>query len=652
MCGICGIYNIDGRPVDRDLLERMNNTMVHRGPDGDGYFINAGRQDGLTAGRPGRIFGNGRGNVGLGHRRLSIIDLSTGDQPMGNEDGSIQVVFNGEIYNFLELRDLLEQKGHRFRTKSDTESIIHGYEQWGEDFVKHLRGMFAIALWDKRNRTMILARDRVGKKPLYYFHDKNRLLFASELKALLEDRRMPGEMDLKALDCYVSFGYVPSPMSIFTCIRKLPPASYAVCNESGFAIHSYWRLDMENPNSEIGEKEAGEALRELFDESVRLRMISDVPIGAFLSGGVDSSAVVASMARLSGNGAVKTASIGFSDEKFDELEFAGTVADLYGTDHTEYRVEPDALQVINDIVWHLDEPFADASAIPTYYVSKMARQKVTVAISGDGGDETFAGYVRRYHMNRVEDRVRRMIPPLFRENVFRPLSTIYPRLDAFPRPFRLKNFLSSISRSFEDAYFRDMSFYFLPEMKQKLYRPELTEALKNHTAFEVLGRHFRTNQNPDPTTRAQYVDIKTYLPEDILVKVDRMSMANSLEVRSPLLDHKILEFAGRLPSSLKLKGMESKYILKKIFEDRLPKKILYRKKQGFCVPLAGWLRGGLKGFAETTLFSNEAKIYDYLSGQYVRKLWDGHQKGRQDYANPLWNLMMLELWHRRFLGGR
>lgn len=629
MCGICGIYNFDGHSVDKGLLQRMNDTLFHRGPDGEGFFIDS--------------------NIGLGHRRLSIIDLEGGKQPMSNEDGTIQVVFNGEIYNFLELKKELEAKGYRFRTRSDTETIIYGYDEWGEDFVQKLRGMFAIALWDARMQKLLLIRDRIGKKPLFYHLGKDRILFASEMKALLVDKSIPKEIDLHALDSYLSFGYVPSPMSIFKSIKKIPPAHIAVYKNGHFSVKPYWHLDMGNVASHKSEKNVIEELRSLFDEAVRLRLISDVPLGAFLSGGIDSSIVVASMAGLMKKEPVKTASIGFSDKNFDELEYARIVADYYHTDHTEFVVTPNALEVLEDIVWHLDEPFADASAIPTYYVSKMARQKVTVALSGDGGDETFAGYINRYYMNRLEDNIRRKIPDSLRKYILNPLSKVFPRADYLPRPLRLKRFLSNLSYTFEQAYFRDMSFYFLPEMKQQLYRPEFKSAIKDFDAFDILGKHFEVNKNPDVTSRVQYVDIKTYLPEDILVKVDRMSMAHSLEVRSPLLDHKLMEYAGTLPSSLKLNGMESKYILKKCMKDRLPEKILYRKKQGFSIPLASWLRGEMKEFASETLFSSNNLLKNYFNSGYIKKIWRRHLSGRQDYAYPLWGLMMFELWQQRFL---
>jgi len=629
MCGICGIYNFDGQMVDKELLQKMNNTLIHRGPDGEGYFIDS--------------------NIGLGHRRLSIIDLEGGKQPMGNEDGSIQVVFNGEIYNFLELKKDLEGKGYHFRTRSDTETIIYGYEEWGEDFIQKLRGMFAIVLWDSRRRKLLLIRDRVGKKPLYYYLGKDRILFASEIKALISDKRIPREIDPVALDSYLSFGYVPSPLSIFRAIRKLPPAHIAVCRPSDFSVRPYWHLDMGKEASPQSEEEILEDLRALFDEAVRLRLTSDVPLGAFLSGGVDSSAVVASMAGLTGEERVKTATIGFSEKRFDEMEYARIVAGQYQTDHTEFVVNPDALKVLENIVWHLDEPFADASAIPTYYVSKMAREKVTVALSGDGGDEIFAGYINRYYMNRLEGSIRKKLPSFLRKTILGPLGEIYPRVDYLPRPFRLKRFLSNLSHSFEQAYFRDMSFYFLPEMKKKLYRPEFQRAVKDFNAFDILGDHFRVNQNSDSTSRVQYVDIKTYLPEDILVKVDRMSMAHSLEVRAPILDHKLIEYVGGLPSNLKLKGKESKYIFKKMLEDRLPPNILYRKKQGFSIPLASWLRNEMRGFVEETLFSTQNGLSTFFNLKYIEDMWRRHLSSRQDYAYPMWGIMMFSLWQQKFL---
>ena len=628
MCGICGIIHLDGQDVRAEAVKAMSETMAHRGPDGQGLWV--------------------KGSVGLGHRRLSIIDLSTGDQPMGTPDSSIQVVFNGEIYNFLQLKKVLETKGHVFRTTSDTESILYAYQEWGLDFVQHLRGMFAIALWDHSRKRLVLARDRLGKKPLYYCHDGRRLCFGSELKALLALPDLPRDMDHEALDAYLSFGYVPSPMSIFKQVRKLPPAHLAVCSDGEFTTWRYWDLNMEvheDPGSEEG---VVEELKSIFDEAVRLRLISDVPLGAFLSGGVDSSAVVASMALQCPQTSVKTTSIGFAEKDFDELPFSRVVAGQYHTDHSEYLVEPEALSILEDLVWHFDEPFADASAIPTYYVSKLARQDVTVALSGDGGDETFAGYVQRYRMNRFEDRIRRRVPGGIRRTAISGLARFYPRVESLPRPLRLKSFLTNISMSLEEAYFQDMSFYFTPMMKQRLYSTDLQREMERYSAFDVLGRHFAKNANDDVVSRVQYVDMMTYLPEDILVKVDRMSMANSLEVRAPILDHKLMEFAARIPSKYKLNGQESKYIFKKMNEGRLSRDILYRKKQGFCVPLASWFRGSIREYAQEILFDRGSKLNEWFQPQNVRRMWREHQSGRRDHSSQLWGLLMLEMWDRRF----
>ena len=377
--------------------------------------------------------------------------------------------------------------------------------------------------------------------------------------------------------------------------------------------------------------------------------MSDVPLGAFLSGGVDSSAVVASMSRSLGGDPVKTAAIGFSEEKYDELEYARLVARFYNTDHSEYTVTPDAVEILEKLVWHFDEPFADASAIPTYYVSQMARRKVTVALSGDGGDEVFAGYAQRYFMNRIEDSIRRRLPVEFRERILRPFSAAYPKAANLPRALRLKNFLHNISLPIEQAFFRDMSFYFLPEMKRMLYRKDVEKSVKDFDALSFLSKHFAQMTNTDAVSQIQYVDIKTYLPEDILVKVDRMSMANSLEVRSPILDHELIEFVARIPSIYKLKGRESKYIFKKMNEDRLPNKVLYRKKQGFCVPLASWFRNELRGFVHDTILSSQARCLNFFEGDYINDLWKRHDTGREDCSTPLWGLMMFELWHRQYL---
>lgn len=672
-------------------LTAMNDLLVHRGPDGEGYFLNAPvpawldppKSVGGTApeGRPISFLGAPgvrvplfpdrasktfhvsdapssetapiAAHVGLGHRRLAIIDLHTGDQPLSNEDGTVWVVFNGEIYNFGELRKELQNRGHRFRTRTDTEVIVHGWEEWGERVVERFCGMFALALWDEKRRALYMARDRLGKKPLYYALSRDLLVFASELKSIVKAfPHLTGEIDLEALDAYLSYGYVPSPRSIFRGVRKLEPAQWALCTEEAFHVQTYWDLRMEDAVQDAPEGQVVEELRELFDDAVRIRLVSDVPLGAFLSGGVDSSAVVASMALQNPESRVRTTSIGFQEKDYDELAYARLVAGRYETDHVEFVVAPDALSVLDRIVWHLDEPFADASAIPTWYVSQMARRAVTVALSGDGGDETFAGYVQRYTMCRLEEGIRRKLPGSLRRDVLGPLGAIYPRLDGLPRPFRLKGFFQNLARPLEEAYCRDMAFYFKPEEKQRLYRFELKKQLKESRPEEVLLRRFRENRSRDPVTRAQYVDLKTYLPEDILVKVDRMSMAHSLEVRAPILDHRVVEWAGALASPYKLNGRVSKYVFKKMNEARLPHDVLHRKKQGFVVPLARWLREDLRPMAEEVLFSPHASLRDYFHMPTIRRLWEAHRSGVQDNGTPLWGLFMFEKWYRTFMEKR
>lgn len=627
MCGITGIIHLDGQgSVDSTLLREMTALLRHRGPDDEGFYEAPGG--------------------GLGHRRLSIIDLDTGRQPMGNEDGSIQVVFNGEIYNFLDLRKQLQSKGHLFRTRSDTEVLVHGYEEWGESLVQHLNGMFAFAIWDARHRRLLMARDRVGKKPLYYTVNRDRLLFASELKALLCDPTVKRKIDLTAIDDYLAFLYVPSPKTIFKNIYKLPPAHYLVLENGHVRTLSYWELRFA-PNSQ-DERHLANQLDERLAEATRKRLISDVPLGAFLSGGVDSSAVVAHMAPWMNEEPLITASIGFAEERYNELAFARQVAGMYETQHHEFVARPRAMEVIEKIAWHLDEPFGDSSALPTYYVSQLARQVVTVALSGDGGDENYAGYICRYWHNMMEDRLRSLVPLPLRRGLLGPLGRVYPKYDFLPPPLRLKFLLTNLSCSHEEAYFRDMSM-FLPETKQALYSPELKRKLGDYTPAHHFAPHFEKVRHCDLLSRILYIDIKTYMAEDILVKVDRMSMAHSLEVRSPFLDFELMEFVATIPSGLKLNGRISKYILKKSLEHRLPADILYRKKQGFSIPLSDWLRGDLRGYVEDTLFSRTAKERGYFDYQEVKKIWQRHLRGITDYSAHIWALLMLELWHRVFV---
>jgi asparagine synthase (glutamine-hydrolysing) len=629
MCGIAGIVHTDpGHPVSHELLRRMTTAMAHRGPDADGFHF-------------------GRG-AGLGHRRLSIIDLSTGDQPIFNEDRTVAVILNGEIYNFQELRDELSAKGHRFATKSDTEVIVHGYEEHGPEWVGRLRGMFTIALWDDRNRRLLLARDRAGKKPLYYTHDAERLAFSSELKGLLQDGGLKRIVSAESLDDYLSFGCVPAPATILQDVHQIPPAHYLVWERGQVRLTEYWDV----PRDGHRERTEGQALEEfaaVFTEAVRVRLISDVPLGAFLSGGVDSTAVVEAMARLTDR-PVRTTAVGFTEKRWSELPHARAVAEALHTDHHEVLVEARAAEILPRLAWHLDEPFADSSALPTYYVAKAARERVTVALSGDGGDEIFAGYQRRYGLNRWEARLRRLLPGWARAGVLGPLGRVYPKADWLPRPLRAKYFLQNLGTTFERAYFSDLSLL-RPGDKAALLHPEFRGTLGGHDSFTGFARHFDRVHHLDPLSQLLYVDFKTWLVNDILVKVDRMSMASSLEVRAPLLDHKVVEFAASLAPEWKYRGRVSKYLLKRHLDRRVPASAVYRPKQGFEIPLAGWLRGDLREMAHDLLLSSRALGRGYVLGERVRALWDRHQRGVGNHASTLWALLMLELWHRTFIDG-
>lgn len=626
MCGISGLVYTDPRhPVDRDLMRRLTTTIAHRGPDADGFF-----------------WGDG---AALGHRRLSIIDLSTGDQPIFNEDRSKVIVFNGEVYNFEALRAELIQCGHRFATASDTEAIVHAWEEYGEGCVSRLRGMFAFALWDLRARRLLLARDRVGKKPLYYVHDGDRLLFGSELKAVLCDASVKRVVSAEALDDYLTFGAVPAPRTVYAGIQQLPPAHYVVWEDGRVRTEEYWNPTYRAvpPRSEAAWLEQFDAI---FSEAVKLRMIADVPLGAFLSGGVDSSAVVAAMAAASPRPVVTT-TISFADGAFNEAPHARAVAQSLGTDHTELVVEPHAVDILPRLAWHLDEPFADSSAVPSYYVARAARQRVTVALSGDGGDEVFAGYEWRYGLNMLEARIRGMIPAPVRR-ALGPLAAVWPKGDRLPRPLRWKFFMRNMSLSPEEAYFNDMSL-FTPWDKASLLSDGFRRELGGYTPLGRFQAHFDRVRGLDHLSRILYVDLKTYLPNDILVKMDRMAMANSLEVRSPLLDHEVIEFAATLPSEFKYRHGTSKYLLKRYAAQRVPTSAVHRPKMGFSIPVASWLRGELRATGEDLLLTDRALGRGYFNPDHVRGMWARHQAKQQNHSHHLWALMMLELWHRLFV---
>jgi asparagine synthase (glutamine-hydrolysing) len=630
MCGICGIYNfINREPISEGLIRAMCAVMRHRGPDDEGVYVDSG--------------------IGLGMCRLSIIDLATGHQPIRNEDGHIWIVFNGEIYNFPELRESLSKKGHVFSTASDTETILHLYEEYAQECPQHLRGMFAFALWDGRRERLFLCRDRVGKKPLYYAVLHGKLIFASEIKSILQYGGLSREMDLEALNDYLTLGYIPSPRTIFKAVRKLPPGHWLTCEKGEIKTSPYWDLTYQVDGHHRSIDDYAERLRELLEESVRVRLMSEVPLGAFLSGGIDSSTVVAYMTRLMSE-PVKTFSIGFTEESYNELRYAKIVAQQLGTEHREFIVEPKAIELLPKLVWHFDEPFADSSAIPTYLVSKLSREHVTVILSGDGGDETFAGY-ERYPLEKEAAHIARVVPRFFRERVVpsvldRLPSSAYSRPGVFVR--KLRRYLKRVNLSPEERFTHRVTF-FDGEAKEHLYADWLKGELLDTDSAAVFKPYFDRMGVQDGLNRLLYVDTKVYLPDDILVKVDRMSMAVSLETRAPLLDHKLMEFVATIPPEYKMKGFTTKYILKKAVAELLPQEIINRSKRGFRVPISAWFREDLKELTRGVLTDSHTQRRGYFEQGFVRKMLDEHQEGRWDWSQQLWALLMLELWQRQYM---
>jgi asparagine synthase (glutamine-hydrolysing) len=639
MCGIAGILDINSTP-EKGLIQRMCRIMTHRGPDGEGYHI--------------------RGPVALGHRRLSIIDLTGGKQPMSNEDGTVWITFNGEIYNFQELRDDLIAKGHRFATRSDTEAIVHAYEEYGERCVERLRGMFAFAVWDSRAGKLFIARDRLGKKPVYYCHNGGRFLFASEIKAILQDEGVKRELDPKALADYLTYHYIPFPETIFKGIKKLEPghvmtvelvessqqvkpAQPAKPSQLTLSVEKYWDITY-SPDYSLSENDWVEALREKLREAVKIRLISEVPLGAFLSGGIDSSTVVALMSQVQ-SAPVKTFSIGFKEEDFSELKYARQVAEKFGTEHHEFVVEPDAMEVLPRLAWEFDEPFADSSAIPTYYVSKIARQQVTVILSGDGGDETFAGY-RRYGWAQYMSKYDAIPTPLKKAFFGLPASLL-------PDGVKGKGALKHLSKGAFERYAGLNTFGESPYLERLLSADTLATIRRTYKGrlpdFSAMERFYKSCSASDYLTRIQYVDSKLYLSEDILTKVDRASMLCSLETRAPLLDQEVIELAARMPSSFKLSGGETKYILKKAMEGILPNEILYRKKMGFGVPLIHWFKKDLTEYARDLLLSKQSRERGLFNAKHVETVLDTHQKKGRDLSARIWALLFFEQWCRNWL---
>ena len=622
MCGITGIFDSRGnRDIDRTVLHRMNESQHHRGPDEGGMHVEPG--------------------VGLGHRRLSIIDLSTGQQPLYNEDGSVCVVFNGEIYNYQELIPELQRLGHVFHTKSDTEVIVHAWEAWGEKCVERFRGMFAFALWDRNREILFLARDRLGVKPLFYaVLADGTFLFGSELKALLAHGGLVREIDPCAVEEYFALGYVPEPRTIFNGAKKLPPA-HTLTVKRGAPVpepREYWDVRF-TVDREMSVEEASAELVRRLEESVKLRMISEVPLGAFLSGGVDSSAVVAMMANVSTD-PVNTCSISFDDPAFDETRFAQQVADRYRTRHFVDRVESDDFDLVDELARLYDEPYADSSAIPTYRVCQLARKHVTVALSGDGGDESFGGY-RRYRLHVAEERLRSVLPLGLRRPMFGLLGRAYPKADWAPRVFRAKSTFEALARDSVEAYFHGVSILREP-MRRQLFTNNFRARLGGYNAMEVFHRHAQRVQTDDPLALVQYLDLKTYLIGDINTKVDRASMAHSLEVREPLMDHPLVEWLAALPSSLKVRGSEGKFLLKKAMEPHLPNEVMYRPKMGFAVPLSRWFRGPLQQRVRDALLGDRLAATGIFNRSYLAELLDHHQSGRRDHSASIWTLLMFD----------
>jgi asparagine synthase (glutamine-hydrolysing) len=616
MCGIAGKFNFaDNAPVSRELIARMNVAQHHRGPDGCGEYFDRG--------------------VGLSHNRLSIIDVGGGHQPMSNEDGTIWIVFNGEIYNFPELRPRLEAKGHKFRTHCDTEAIVHLYEDLGENCVDELRGMFAFAIWDCRQQKLFLARDRLGIKPLHYaVLDGKALVFGSEIKAVLQDAAVPRRVDLEALSQYLSFLYVPAPRTAFLDVKKLPPAHTLTCDRRGVHLREYWDVTYEYDESKP-ESWYAERLFDLLKGTVKDHLLSDVPLGAFLSGGVDSSSIVGLMREVI-TGPLVTSSIGFGEEEYNELPHARAMAERFQSQHHEKIVTAEIEHLIPRLIWSFDEPYADSSAVPTYYVSQTAREHVTVALSGDGGDELFAGYQRFVN----EGRERRL----------RPLNFLLQPVRRLPPDWKFtgRNSLENVTLPPEAACARKHYLFMYSEVRKRvLLSPEFGD-FDSAAQFREYYRRAKAPQ-ADWLNRALYVDLKTYLVDDILTKVDRMSMAVSLEARPPLLDHKVVEFVATIPPALKLYDGVRKYILKKSMSRLVPAEILGRSKQGFRMPLREWLRSRLRPLAEELLLGQTARSRGYFHQPEIERMWREHLAGQRDYAHQLWELMLIELWHRKYI---
>ena len=642
MCGIVGgVWTAPQYEISPSQLRTMVQSLRHRGPDDEGFFFWPEVQNG----------GSGQVRVALGHRRLAIIDLAGGKQPMSNEDGTVWVIFNGEIYNFRALRADLEKKGHRFRSRSDTEVLVHLYEELGPEMLRELNGMFAFALWDCRESRLLLARDRCGEKPLFYWQHDHGVAFASELKALLQVPGIPREVDPLAIDLFLTYQYIPHPYTIYRGIRKLPPGHFLCWKEGQVESGAYWNPHFQT-EVEYQPAKAREELRELLTDAVRIRLESDVPLGAFLSGGIDSTIIVGLMQRQSRE-PVHTFSIGFPVREYDETHYAREAASFLGTVHREYRVEPDAVAILPKLIWHYDEPFADSSAIPTWYLAEKTRQHVTVALTGDGGDELFAGYPR-YHAVRLGQWVDKL-PLSVRQFLTGPLLEILPRSARFKSPWRrLRRFLEQLRLPPLDRYLQWIGI-FPDNLRQQLYTRKLLDQLESVPGYRAgffLEEAFKRVAGRDLVTAIMLVDLLTYLPCDLMTKVDIASMAHSLECRQPFLDPRVVEFAAALPLEAKLRGFRGKRLLKETFADLLPPKIRRRGKMGFGVPLDSWFRGPLLPLVEQVVAGPRAMARGIFRPEVVRQLIQEHLEHRRDHSYRLWALLVLELWLQRWIDGQ
>jgi asparagine synthase (glutamine-hydrolysing) len=631
MCGICGFIVEDqaGSTNWNQTLDEMTKILVHRGPDSEGHYY----------------LERGNSIVGLGHRRLSIIDLSEkANQPMGNEDDSVIVIFNGEIYNYRQLTEELAAGGHTFRSNSDTEVIVHLYEDLEEQCLNRLEGMFAFVLWDKRKGRLLLARDRMGIKPLFYVFKERNLYFASEIKALLLLNEVSREVDFKALSYYFTYGYVPGTRTVFKDIKKLPPASYLSFENRHLGINPYWRVQY-LPKKRLPENELMEDLLTIFVKAIKRHLVSDVPLGAFLSGGVDSSIVVALM-NMAGEGGVNTFSLGYESGGSDELGYAASVAKRYGTNHHEFKIDPDMTQILPKLLWHLDEPFFDNSIIPTYYISELARDKTKVALSGDGGDETFGGYewTRRHQYNVAYG----MVPGFIRRPLARLSSGTDPEDDYRTNlKQKVRRFLGDLNADIESGFLRRTSVSYA--FGQRLFTQALKDELGDFDAGNYQRKLFSDAQVSDRREKMLYVDIMSFLPDDCLFKVDRMSMAHGLEVRVPFLDRELVEFSAKIPFEYKIRGLTSKYILKRTFAPYLPRKILRQRKQGFTIPISAWLRGELGDLARRVLLSTSLERRGLFEEGFITWMLDEHKSGRQELGHRIWSIVVFELWARLYL---